>query len=52
MIEVSTILPLLVLIFEAATWWETDGHHLGVGHRLGEERAVELDQSDVVVASI
>ena len=43
---------MLVLILECAAVGQADGHHLGMGDCFGVERSVELDEGDVMVASV
>ena len=43
---------MLVFILESAAVGQADGHHLGMGDCFGEERSVELDEGDVIVASV
>ena len=43
---------MLVFILESAAVGQADGHHLGMGDCFREERSVELDEGDVIVASV
>ena len=43
---------LFVFICECAAGRQTDGHHLGFGDSFGEERPIELDECNVVVAPV
>ena len=43
---------MLVFILESAAVGQADGHHLGMGDCFGVERSVELDEGDVMVASV
>ena len=42
----------LVFILECAVWRQADGHHLGMRGSFREEGSVELDESNVIVASV
>ena len=56
-LSVMTVLPktptFLVFIFEGATRRQADGRHVGdCFDCFGKERSVELDEGDIIVASI